>query len=59
MSQRQMHLGVLLLAAGNVVSGWRLPEAQAGAQNYDLIEATAKKAESGKLDFLFLADGLN
>jgi len=59
MSQRQMHLGVLLLAAGNVVSGWRLPEAQAGAQNYDLIEATAKKAESGKLALLFLADGLN
>lgn len=54
-----MHLGVLLLAAGNVVSGWRLPEAQAGAQNYDLIEAVAKKAESGKFDFLFLADGLN
>jgi len=59
MSQRQMHLGVLLLAAGNTVSGWRLPEAQAGSQNYDLIEAVAKKAESGKLDFIFLADGLN
>jgi N-acetyl-S-(2-succino)cysteine monooxygenase len=59
MSQRQMHLGVLLLAAGNVVSGWRLPEAQAGAQNYPLIEEVANKAESGKLDFVFLADGLN
>jgi FMN-dependent oxidoreductase (nitrilotriacetate monooxygenase family) len=59
MSQRQMHLGVLLLAAGNVVSGWRLPEAQAGSQNYDLIEAVATKAETGKFDFLFLADGLN
>jgi FMN-dependent oxidoreductase (nitrilotriacetate monooxygenase family) len=56
---RQMHLGVLLLAAGNTVSGWRLPEAQAGAQNFDLIEAVARKAESGKLDFVFLADGLN
>lgn len=59
MSQRQMHLGVLLLAAGNTVSGWRLPEAQAGSQNYDLIEAVTRKAESGKLDFIFLADGLN
>src|SRR5436305_1669572 len=57
--QRQMHIGVLLLAAGNTVSGWRLPEAEAGAQNYDLIEAVAKKAEIGKLDFVFLADGLN
>jgi N-acetyl-S-(2-succino)cysteine monooxygenase len=59
MSHRQMHLGVLLLAAGNTVSGWRLPEAQAGSQNYDLIETVAKKAESGKFDFIFLADGLN
>jgi N-acetyl-S-(2-succino)cysteine monooxygenase len=54
-----MHLGVLLLAAGNVVSGWRLPEAEAGAQNFPLIEQVANKAESGKLDFVFLADGLN
>jgi FMN-dependent oxidoreductase (nitrilotriacetate monooxygenase family) len=54
-----MHIGVLLLAAGNVVSGWRLPEAEAGSQNFPLIKRVAEKAESGKLDFVFLADGLN
>jgi len=57
--QPQMHLGVLLLAAGNVVSGWRLPEAQAGAQNFPLIKQVVEKAERAKLDFIFLADGLN
>jgi FMN-dependent oxidoreductase (nitrilotriacetate monooxygenase family) len=57
--QPQMHLGVLLLAAGNVVSGWRLPEAQAGSQNFPLIKQVAEKAEQAKLDFVFLADGLN
>jgi FMN-dependent oxidoreductase (nitrilotriacetate monooxygenase family) len=57
--QHQMHLGVLLLAAGNVVSGWRLPEAQAGSQNFPLIKQVAEKAEQAKLDFVFLADGLN
>jgi len=57
--QRQMHLGVLLLAAGNVVSGWRLPEAEAGAQNFDLIRRATETAERGKFDFVFFADGLN
>jgi FMN-dependent oxidoreductase (nitrilotriacetate monooxygenase family) len=54
-----MHLGVLLLAAGNVVSGWRLPEAEAGAQNFDLIRRATESAERGKFDFVFFADGLN
>lgn len=56
---RQMHLGLLLLAAGNVVSGWRLPEAQAGSQNFPLVKDVASTAERGKLDFIFLADALN
>jgi FMN-dependent oxidoreductase (nitrilotriacetate monooxygenase family) len=55
----QMHLGVLLLAAGNIVSGWRLPEAEAGAQNFALINKVTRKAEQAKLDFVFFADGLN
>jgi FMN-dependent oxidoreductase (nitrilotriacetate monooxygenase family) len=56
---RQMHLGVLILAAGNVVSGWRMPEAQAGSQNLPLIQQLASTAERGKLDFVFLADAVN
>ena len=61
MTQRQwrMHLGVLLLAAGNMVSGWRLPEAEAGSQNFPLIKKVTSKAEQAKLDFVFFADGLN
>ncbi len=50
---------LLLLAAGNVVSGWRLPEAEAGAQNFDLIRRATESAERGKFDFVFFADGLN
>jgi FMN-dependent oxidoreductase (nitrilotriacetate monooxygenase family) len=57
--KRQMHLGVLLLAAGNVLSAWRLPDAQAGSQNFPLIRQIAEKAEQAKLDFIFLADALN
>ncbi len=57
--QSQMHLGVLLLAAGNIVSGWRLPEAQAGSQNFPLIKRVTEKAEQAKFDFVFFADGLN
>jgi len=54
-----MHLGVLLLAAGNMVSGWRLPEAEAGSQNLLLIKKVTDKAEETKFDFVFFADGLN
>jgi FMN-dependent oxidoreductase (nitrilotriacetate monooxygenase family) len=54
-----MHLGVLLLAAGNMVSGWRLPEAEAGSQNFALIKKVMEKAEQAKFDFVFFADGLN
>jgi FMN-dependent oxidoreductase (nitrilotriacetate monooxygenase family) len=54
-----MHLGVLLLAAGNIVSGWRLPEAEAGSQNFPLIKRITEKAEQAKFDFVFFADGLN
>lgn len=57
--QSQMHLGVLLLAAGNIVSGWRLPEAEAGSQNFPLIKRVTIKAEQAKFDFVFFADGLN
>ncbi len=56
---RQMHLGVMLLAAGNHVAGWRLPEAQAGSENLDLIQHIAQTAERGKFDLIFLADAVN
>jgi FMN-dependent oxidoreductase (nitrilotriacetate monooxygenase family) len=53
-----MHLGVFVQAAGHHVSGWRLPGAEAGAENLDLLQRIAKTAERGFFDIFFLADGL-
>ncbi|CDL10163.1 Nitrilotriacetate monooxygenase component A [Klebsiella pneumoniae IS43] len=41
------------------MSAWRHPAAQADASiNFDFVTQTALKAEAGKLDFIFVADGL-
>ncbi len=56
---RQMHLGVFILAAGHHIAGWRMPGAEAGSENLDLICRIARTAERGKFDLLFLADALN
>ncbi|WP_265548197.1 LLM class flavin-dependent oxidoreductase [Roseomonas mucosa] len=53
-----MHLGVFVQAAGHHVSGWRLPGAEAGAENLNLLQRIAKTAERGFFDIFFLADGL-
>ena len=55
---RQMHLGVYVMGTGHHVAGWRLPEAQAGAENFPLIMQIAQTAERGKFDLFFLADAL-
>ena len=55
---RQMHLGIFVQAAGHHVSGWRLPDAEAGAENFDLLRRIAETAERGRFDLFFLADGL-
>jgi len=56
---RQMHLGVYVMGTGHHVAGWRLPEAQAGAENFPLLVRIAQTAERGKFDLFFLADALN
>ena len=56
---RQMHLGVYVMGTGHHMAGWRLPEAQAGAENFPLLLRIAQTAERGKFDLLFLADALN
>ena len=56
---RQMHLGVYAMGTGHHVAGWRLPEAQAGAENFPLLLHIARTAERGKFDLFFLADALN
>ncbi|WP_158743967.1 LLM class flavin-dependent oxidoreductase [Acidisphaera sp. L21] len=55
---RQMRLGVFVQAAGHHVSAWKLPDAESGGENFDLIRRIAQTAERGRFDLLFMADGL-
>lgn len=60
MSQaRQLRLGTILHGASGNMSAWRHPAAKADASiNFSFVQETALKAEEGKFDFLFVADGL-
>ncbi|ODN71761.1 LLM class flavin-dependent oxidoreductase [Methylobrevis pamukkalensis] len=58
-STKMMHLGAFALASGHHVAGWRLPGAQAGSENLELLKHIAMTAERGKFDLFFLADALN
>lgn len=56
---RQLRLGTILHGASGNMSAWRHPAAQADASiNFDFVKETALIAEKGKLDFIFVADGL-
>lgn len=56
---RQLRLGTILHGASGNMSAWRHPAAVADASiNFNFVKDTALKAEQGKLDFLFVADGL-
>ena len=58
-NNRQLRLGTILHGASGNMSAWRHPAAIADASiNFDFVKDTALKAEAGKLDFLFVADGL-
>lgn len=58
-NKRQLRLGTILHGASGNMSAWRHPAATADASiNFDFARETARKAEEGKLDFLFIADGL-
>jgi FMN-dependent oxidoreductase (nitrilotriacetate monooxygenase family) len=54
-----MHLGLFVLGSGHHVAGWRMPGAQAGAENLPLLQHIARTAERGKFDLIFFADALN
>ena len=57
--QRQLRIGTILHGASGNMSAWRHPAALADASiNFDFVKQTALKAEEGKLDFIFIADGL-
>jgi len=58
-TERQLRLGTILQGASGNMSAWRHPAALADASiNFEFVKETARKAEQGKLDFLFVADGL-
>ena len=40
-----MHLGLLMTGAGSHVGGWRMPDAQFGAENFELLRHLAVAAE--------------
>ena len=57
--QRQLRIGTILHGASGNMSAWRHPAALADASiNFEFVKQTALKAEEGKLDFIFVADGL-
>lgn len=59
MSKRQLKLGANLNGVGNSISFWRHPEVPTNASvNVSFYKDQARKAEQGKFDLLFIADGL-
>ncbi|NQX71479.1 LLM class flavin-dependent oxidoreductase [Paenibacillus alba] len=57
--QKQLKLGAIIHGVGGNVSGWRHPEAITDASvNFGFYKQQAQKAESGKFDLVFIADGL-
>jgi len=57
--QRQLKLGALLHGVGGGTSMWRHPDAKPDASvNFDLYKQWVQKAEEGKFDLIFIADGL-
>ncbi|OCT12381.1 monooxygenase [Paenibacillus pectinilyticus] len=57
--QKQIKLGAIIHGVGGNVSGWRHPEAITDASvNFGFYKQQAQKAESGKFDLVFIADGL-
>lgn len=58
--KRQLKLGSIIHGVGGNISGWRHPEVQTDASiSLDFYKSRAKKAEEGKFDFVFIADGLH
>ncbi|WP_019639571.1 LLM class flavin-dependent oxidoreductase [Paenibacillus fonticola] len=57
--QRQLKLGALLHGVGGGTSMWRHPDVLPDASvNIEVYKHWVRKAEEGKLDLIFIADGL-
>lgn len=58
-NSRKMKLGAFLYPTGHHLAGWRHPQGQAdGGMNLRHYIDVARKAEEGRLDFIFFADTL-
>jgi FMN-dependent oxidoreductase (nitrilotriacetate monooxygenase family) len=57
-AQRQMRLGLNIVANGAHAAGWRMPQAQADALDIRLWKRMAQAAEAAKIHFMFWADGI-
>jgi len=59
MTAKQMKIGAAVLATGEQMASWRFPTTPPdGAVNLEHYKQMVQKAEAGKLDFAFIADGL-
>lgn len=57
--KKKMHLGTIVMGAGHHVAGWRMPGAEFGSENLDLIRHIVATAERGKFDLVFFADAVD
>lgn len=58
-TSRQIKLGAFIHGVGGHIAGWRHPLAQPDASiDLGFYTSQAQKAETGKFDFVFIADGL-
>lgn len=58
-NKRSLKFGALIHGVGGNISGWRHPEISTNASvNIDFYKQQAQKAESGKFDLIFIADGV-
>ncbi|MCR8656204.1 LLM class flavin-dependent oxidoreductase [Paenibacillus endoradicis] len=57
--RKQLKLGAMLHGVGSSTSLWRHPGIQSDASvNFELYKSWVEKAEAGKFDLVFVADGL-
>lgn len=59
MGAKHMHLGIFVLGTGHHMAAWRHPDVDAsGSEDLAFFREIVQIAEKGKLDMLFLSDGL-
>ncbi|MFS0750678.1 LLM class flavin-dependent oxidoreductase [Oceanobacillus sp. 1P07AA] len=60
MSKKQIALGVFLMGTGHHMASWRHAEVPSdGFEDFNYFREIAQIAENGKLDMIFLSDGLS